>query len=62
VLRQFSDLRNRAAVRVVERIPERDGVLDSTEVDRSSCHVTLRDAAMSEEFQHGRRVGELLDP
>ena len=62
VLRQFSDLRNRAAVRVVERIPERDGVLDATEVDRLLVTSHCEMQRMSEEFQHGRRVGELLDP
>lgn len=62
VLRQFSELRNRAAVRVVERIPERDDVLDTQAVDRLLITSHCEMQRMSEEFQHGRRVGELLRP
>ena len=62
VLRQFSDYRNRTAVRVVERIPERDGVLDPAAVDRLLVTSHCEMQRMSEEFQHGRRVGELLRP
>jgi len=62
VLRQFSELGNRTAVRVVERIPERDGVLDESEVDRLLITSHCEMQRMSEEFQHGRRVGEILRP
>jgi SAM-dependent methyltransferase len=63
VLRLFSELGNRTAVRVVERIPERDGgVLDTQAVDRLLVTSHCEMQRMSEEFQHGRRVGELLNP
>ena len=62
VVRQFSELGNRTAVRVVERIPEREGVLDPAAVDRLLVTSHCEMQRMSEEFQHGRRVGELLKP
>lgn len=62
VVREFSELRNRTAVRVVESIPERDGVLDTDAVDRLLVTSHCEMQRMSEEFQHGRRVGELLRP
>ena len=63
VVRQFLELGNRAAAGIVERIPERDaGILDPDAVDRLliTSHCELQ--RMSEEFQHGRRVAELLKP
>ncbi len=62
VLRQFSELGNRAAVRVVKRIPEHDGVLDPAAVDQLLITSHCEMQRMSEEFQHGKRVGELLKP
>jgi len=62
VLKQFSELRNRTAVRVVERIPDHDGVLDAAAVDRLLITSHCEMQRMSEEFQHGKRVGELLKP
>ena len=62
VLRQFLELGNRTAVRVVERIPEHEGVLDPSAVDRLLVTSHCEMQRMSEEFQHGRRVGELLKP
>ena len=62
VVRQFSELRNRPAVRVVEKIPDHDGVLDPTAVDQLLVTSHCEMQRMSEEFQHGKRVGELLKP
>ena len=62
VLEQFSQLGNRKAARIVERIPDRDGVLDADAVDRLLVTSHCEMQRMSEEFQHGKRVGELLKP
>src|SRR5262245_15867279 len=62
VLEQFSELGNRKAVRIVERIPDRNGVLDADAVDRLLVTSHREMQRMSEEFQHGKRVGELLKP
>ena len=62
VLQQFSELRNKAAIRVVKRIPERNGTLDPAAVDRLLITSHCEMQRMSEEFQHGKRVGELLKP
>lgn len=62
LLAQFSELRNRKAVRVIERIPDHGGVLDVAAVDRLLVISHCEMQRMSEEFQHGKRVGELLKP
>src|SRR6185369_13725768 len=62
LLEQFSKLGNRKAVAIVERIPARDGVLDVDAVDRLLVTSHCEMQRMSEEFQHGKRVGELLKP
>jgi SAM-dependent methyltransferase len=62
VLKEFSELGNRKAARIVERIPDRDGVLDDGAVDRLLVTSHCEMQRMSEEFQHGKRVGELLKP
>src|SRR5215217_3690004 len=62
VLVQFKELRNHEAVRIVERIPERDGVLDPAAVDKILITSHCEMQRMSEEFQHGKRVAELLKP
>jgi len=62
LLEQFSELGNRKAVRIVERIPDRDGVLDVAAVDQLLVTSHCEMQRMSEEFQHGKRVGELLKP
>ncbi len=62
VVREFAELGNRTAVRVVERIPEQNGVLDAGVVDRLLVTSHCEMQRMSEEFQHGRRVGEILKP
>jgi SAM-dependent methyltransferase len=62
VLEQFSELGNVKARRIVERIPDRDGILDTEAVDRLLVTSHCEMQRMSEEFQHGKRVGELLNP
>ena len=62
VLREFSDVGNRKAVRIVEHLPERDGVLDPDAVDRLLVTTHCEMQRISEEFQHGKRVAELLKP
>ena len=63
VLREFQALNNRFAVRVVEKLPvDRDGVLDPQAMDRLLVTVHCEMQRMSEEFQHGQRMAELLNP
>jgi 2-polyprenyl-3-methyl-5-hydroxy-6-metoxy-1,4-benzoquinol methylase len=62
VLDQFRKLRNREAVRIVQQMPERDGVLDAAAVDKILITSHCEMQRMSEEFQHGKRVAELLKP
>ena len=62
VLNEFRELRNHEAVRIVQRIPEQDGVLDPAAVDKILITSHCEMQRMSEEFQHGKRVAELLKP
>ncbi len=62
VLAQFRELRNHEAVRIVEQIPEQDGVLDPAAVDKILITSHCEMQRMSEEFQPGKRVAELLKP
>lgn len=62
VLDQFTQLGNHEAVRIVRQIPERDGVLDPAAVDKILITSHCEMQRMSEEFQHGKRVAELLKP
>jgi hypothetical protein len=62
VLAQFSALGNQKAARIVARIPDCDDVLDAAAVDRLLVTSHCEMQRMSEEFQHGKRVGELLRP
>jgi 2-polyprenyl-3-methyl-5-hydroxy-6-metoxy-1,4-benzoquinol methylase len=62
VLDQFRELRNHEAVRIVQQIPDRDGVLDPAAVDKILITSHCEMQRMSEEFQHGKRVAELLKP
>ena len=62
VLEEFKQLRNHEAVRIVQQIPDRDGVLDTTAVDKILITSHCEMQRMSEEFQHGKRVTELLKP
>lgn len=52
---------NRAA-QLVERLPERDGMLDAHAIDRLLVHVHCELQRLSEEFQHGQRMADLLRP
>src|ERR1051325_5596269 len=58
----FESLGNRRAARIVRRMRERGGFLDPDAVDRLLVAVHCEMQSMSEEFQHGRRVLELLTP
>lgn len=62
VLREFAAIGNQEAVRIVERIPERDGVLDPDAVNHLLITAHCEMQRISEEFQHGKRVAELLQP
>ena len=62
VERRFESFGNLRAVRIVRSIPERGGFLDPEAVDRLLVTVHCEMQSMSEEFQHGRRVLELLTP
>lgn len=62
VVSRFSELGNRQAVRVARNIAERDGQLDPDAVDRILINSHAEMQRISEEFQHGHRVRELLVP
>ena len=62
VERRFDSVGNTRAVSIVRSIPEREGFLDPEAVDRLLVTVHCEMQSMSEEFQHGRRVLELLTP
>jgi 2-polyprenyl-3-methyl-5-hydroxy-6-metoxy-1,4-benzoquinol methylase len=62
VLDEFRQLRNHEAVRIVRQIPDQDGVLDPAAVDKILITSHCEMQRMSEEFQHGKRVAELLKP
>ena len=58
----FARWGNRQAVRVVDALPERDGVLDAAAVDKLFVIVHSEMQRLAEEFYHGGRVYELLQP
>ena len=60
VLEVFMKFGNRKAMRVVEALPERDGVLDEKEIDRLLVRTHWEMQRLGEEFYHGPRVYELL--
>ena len=62
VVEKFLARGNRRAARIVGRMPERDGLLDPEAVDRRLVSVHCEMQRISEEFQHGQRVAELLHP
>ena len=62
LLKEFSELGNHKAMRIIARIPDSDDVLDTAAVDRLLVTSHCEMQRMSEEFQHGKRVGELLKP
>lgn len=53
---------NPRAAAIVEAMPARDGQLDPEYVDRLLARVHCEMQRISEEFQHGQRVAELLSP
>ncbi len=58
-LRAAGDLR---AAHIVDAMPANHGVLDSDYIDRLLVRVHCEMQRLSEEFQHGRRVLELITP
>src|SRR4029453_13032367 len=60
VLEAFRARGDRVAARIVAALPERDGRLDEGAVDRLLVRVHCELQRISEEFEHGRRVAELL--
>jgi SAM-dependent methyltransferase len=62
VLQEFQGSGNTTAARIVGRIPERDGALDPEAVDRLIVTAHCEMQRISEEFQHGKRVANLLQP
>jgi SAM-dependent methyltransferase len=62
VLEVFAQFRNRQAMRVVEVLPERDGFLDEAAINRLFVTVHWEMQRLAEEFYHGARVYELLQP
>jgi SAM-dependent methyltransferase len=62
VVRVFEAAGNRRAARIVAAMPAVDGVLDPAAVDRRLIGAHCEIQRISEEFQHGRRVAELLRP
>jgi SAM-dependent methyltransferase len=62
VVRVFEQAGNRRAARIVAEMPAAGGVLDPDAVDRRLVRVHCEMQRISEEFQHGQRVAELLRP
>jgi SAM-dependent methyltransferase len=62
VVDRFAASGNSRAVRVVEKIPAVDGVLDPARVDELLVAAHREIQRLSEEFEHGRRVLEMLEP
>lgn len=60
VLEKFRS--NRRAARIVRDMADRDDILDPDAVDRRLIRVHCEMQRISEEFQHGQRVAELLRP
>ncbi len=60
VLAYFEQRGNRAAFRVMQKMPERDGILDEAAVDDVllRCHIELQ--RLEEEFLHAHRVLDLI--
>lgn len=62
VLERFGALGDAFAQAVVRALPDVDGVLDPAAVDRLMVRTHCEMQRISEEFDHGRRVLELLAP
>jgi SAM-dependent methyltransferase len=56
----FTKFRNRKAMKAVQALPDRDGVLDPQEIDRLLVVVHWEMQRLAEEFYHGHRVWQLL--
>ena len=62
LVREFEPI-NPKAVRIIQQMPANDeGVLDPQAVDELLVTVHCEMQRLSEEFQHGRRAAELLNP
>src|SRR5690242_6548190 len=62
VIERFASAGNARAVRVVEKIRAPDGILDPSAVDELLIAAHREIQRLSEEFEHGRRVLEMLLP
>lgn len=62
VIEQFQRVGDRRAARIVANMPATSGVIDPDYVDRLLVKVHFEMQRLSEEFQHGQRVFELLVP
>jgi SAM-dependent methyltransferase len=63
VIKEFIRLENPWAAKIVSDIPGKpDGTMEAEAVDRLLIKVHCEMQRMSEEFQHGQRVAELLAP
>jgi SAM-dependent methyltransferase len=63
VIREFESLNRPDAVRVIEKLPaDSDGTLNAKAVDDLLVTVHCEMQRISEEFQHGRRMSQLLGP
>jgi SAM-dependent methyltransferase len=62
VARLFREQGNERAARIVESLEAQDGVLDPRAIDRLLVRVHAEIQRLSEEFEHGQRMLELLVP
>jgi SAM-dependent methyltransferase len=62
VIQEFLSLGNKTATGIVSKIPDRNGALDPDTVDQLLITAHCEMQRISEEFQHGKRVEELLNP
>jgi SAM-dependent methyltransferase len=62
ILTKLRNAGDNTAARVVEAMPANNGTLDPDYVDRLLVRVHCEMQRLSEEFQHGRRVLELVQP
>jgi len=63
LIREFQEINNPRAVRIVATLPAAaNGLLDDAAMDRLLVTVHCEMQRMSEEFQHGRRMAQILNP
>jgi len=63
VIDEFLSLGNKQAANIVKSLPAQDdGTLDPQAIDQLLVTIHSEMQRMSEEFQHGRRVAEMLNP